>query len=352
LIVTQFNPKHGHCSFTIESAEDLWTLRRLIARGDVLVTRSSRVLKRDEEYSRPDKGERVKVTIALSVAEVHLDSSIERLRVTGTIAETSDESVRKAGSHSVTLSPGRSLTLKKDRWGHLETKLVHSTGASSKRYILVTIDRRDAGVGTLSGSHLAVLATVESGLGGKMSEEQSSKPYVGKVAEIVSQTFRKGDEVAVAGPGNTKNALANLLAQELKSQTIRVLEGFDMTGSDGVRSLVKAPAFQELARGSVLVEMQRLVEEVVKRVSSGDRKVAYSLPRVKEAAEAGAVEACAVSDNVFSSGVDEDALVETLNTVEAKGGSVHLADSSLEFGKQISAFGGIVALLRYPLRPY
>jgi len=104
LIVTQFNPKHGSCSLTIESSEDLWTLRRLIAKGDVLVTRSSRVVKREDEFSRPDKGERVKVTIALSVEEVHLDSSIERLRVRGTITETSDESINRAGTHSVTLS--------------------------------------------------------------------------------------------------------------------------------------------------------------------------------------------------------------------------------------------------------
>jgi protein pelota len=352
LIVTQFNPKHGSCSLTIESADDLWTLRRLIARGDVLVTKSSRVVKREDEYSRPDKGERVKVTIALSVEEVHLDSSIERLRVRGTITETSDESVNKAGTHSVTLSPGHSFTLKKDRWGELETNLVHSTSPSARRYVLLAVDRRDAGVGTLSGSHLAVLATVESGLGGKMSEEQSSKPYFAKVAGIVAQVFRHGDEVVVAGPGNTKNALANVLTQELKSGSIRVLEGFDMTGSDGVRSLVKSYAFQEVAKDSELVEMQRLVDEVVRRVSSGDRKVAYTLPRVKEAADAGAVEACAVSDNVFSAGVDEDVLVDTLNTVEARRGSVHLADSSLEFGKQISAFGGIVALLRYPLKLY
>lgn len=352
MIVTQFNPKHGSCALTIESAEDLWTLRRLIARGDVLVTRASRVVKREEEYSRPDKGERVKVTIALSVEEVHLDSSIDRLRVRGAIVETSDDSVNRAGSHSVTLSPGHSLTLRKEKWGRLETMLVRSTSASAKRYILLAVDRRDAGVGTLAGSHLAVLTTVESGLGGKMSEEQSSKPYFSKVVGIVSQAFREGDEVVVAGPGNTKNVLANLLARELRSPSIKILEGFDMTGSDGVRSLVKSPNFQDLARGSALVEMQRLVEEVVKRVSSGDRKVAYTLPRVREAAEAGAVEACAVSDDVFSSGTDEDALVDTLNTVEAKGGSVHLADSSLELGKQVSAFGGIVALLRYPLRSY
>jgi len=352
MIVTEFSPKHGRCSLTIESAEDLWSLRRLIARGDILVTRSSRVVKREEEYSRPDKGERVKVTIALSVEEVHLDSTIERLRVRGTIAETSDESVKKAGSHAVTLSPGHSLTLRKEKWGPVEVGLVRSTAASSKRYLLVAVDRRDAGVGVLSGSHLAVLTTVESGLGGKMSEEQSSKPYFGKIAAVVAQAFKGGDEVVVAGPGNTKNAVANLLAQELKSKSVRVLEGFDLTGSDGVRSIVKAPSFQELAKGSALVEMQRLVGEVVKRVSSGDRKVAYTLPRVEEAAKAGAVEACVVSDDVFASGVDEYVLVGTLNIVEARGGSVHLADSSLEFGKQISAFGGIVALLRYPLRPY
>ena len=52
---------------------------------------------RKDEYSRPDKGERVKVTIALSVEEVHLDSSIERIRVRGTIVEASDESVTKGG---------------------------------------------------------------------------------------------------------------------------------------------------------------------------------------------------------------------------------------------------------------
>ena len=260
--------------------------------------------------------------------------------------------MNKAGSHSVTLSPGHALTLRKQKWSPLETSLVRSKGTSAKRYILVAVDRRDAGIGTLTGSHLEVLTTVESGLGGKMSEEASSKPYFGKVAGVVAQTYREGDEVVVAGPGNTKNAVANLLSHELKTPSVRLLEGFDLTGSDGVRSLVKSHQFQELAKGSELVEMQRLVEEVVRRISSGDQKVAYTLARVRSAAEAGAVDACAVSDDVFSSGVDEDSLVATLNTIEARGGSVHLADSSLELGKQISAFGGIVALLRYAVRAY
>jgi protein pelota len=350
LIVTDFNPKHGHCSLTIESAEDLWTLRRLIAKGDILVTRSSRVVKREEEYSRPDKGERVKVTIALSVEEVHLDSSIERIRVRGTIVDASDESVTKAGSHSVTLSPGHSLTLRKRVWSSVDIHLVRPPKGASRRFVIVAADRREAGVGTLSGSHLSVATTIESGLGGKMGEERSASPYITKVVEVVAQLLHEGDLVVIAGPGNFKNSISNQLRERIKGLTPKTLEGLDLTGSDGVLALIKTAAFQTLAKDSLVVEMQQLVAEVVKRIGMGDPKVAYTLPRVSEAATVGAVESCAVSDDVFSSDVDEEELVKVLNTVQAKGGAVYLADSSLEFGKQVSSFGGIVALLRYALR--
>ena len=309
-------------------------------------------MKNEDEFSRPDKGERVKVTVALSVEDIRLDSSVERVRVRGSIVEASDESVTKIGTHAITLSPGHPLTIRKVHWTPVEEALLRPSRALSQRFIVVAVDRREAGIGILSGSHLSVVTTLESGLGGKMSEEHSSKPYVSKVVDIVAHYSKEGDEVIVAGPGNFKSSVVNQLKERLKSIPVRSVEGLDTTGADGVRSLVKDPAFQEIAKGSLLVEMQKLVTEVVRRVSSGDRKVVYSLSRVREAAEAGAVESCAVSDDVFSTGLDEEELVQVLNLVEAKRGSVYLADSSLEFGKQISSFGGIVALLRYPVTPY
>jgi len=350
LIVNEFNPKHGFCSLTIESAEDLWTLRRLIAKGDVLVTRSSRVVKKEDEYSRPDKGERVKVTIALSVDDVHLDNSIERIRARGTIIEASDETVPKVGSHSVTLSPGHSITIRKRVWTPLDINLVRPPRRSESRFVLVAADRREAGLGTLGGSHLSYSTTIESGLGGKMGDEQSPKPYISKVVDTVAQIHHEGEIVVVAGPGNFKNAIANQIKEKLKPAQVSVLEGLDLTGADGVRALVKVPAFENLAKDSLVVELQKLVGEVVMRISTADPKVAYTLSRVRAAASAGAVEACAVSDDVFSSGIDEAELVDTLNLVESKRGLVYLADSSMEYGKQVSSFGGIVALLRYALR--
>lgn len=347
MIVTDLDPKHNSCSLSVESAEDLWTLRRLIAKGDTVVTRSSRVVKREDEYSRPDKGERVKVTIALVVDEVHLDSSIERIRVKGTITEASDDTVTKAGSHSITISPGHGLTLRKVSWTPLDTTLLRPPRGSTARFVLVAADRREAGIGTLSGSHLTVATTVESGLGGKQAEEQSAQPYIAKVAGVLAQMQQEGDRVVIAGPGNFKNAIANQVRLRLKSAAFTLLEGLDLTGSDGVRALIKTPAFQDVAKDSLAVEMQRLVGEAVKRISSSDPKVAYALPRVSAAARAGAVESCAVSDDVFAAGVEESTLVEVLNEIEARGGRVYLADSSMEYGKQVSSFGGIVALLRY-----
>jgi protein pelota len=172
LIVSQFIPKQGICKLTVESPDDLWTLRRLLAQGDTVVTKSSRVSKREGDYTRPDKGERIKVTIALLVEGITLDSSVGRLRIRGKIIEASDDSVTKAGSHSLLISPGQELTVKKEDWGPSDTRILNSSTVSERRFLLVAIDRREAGVGLLTGSHLTIVSTLESGASGKGGTNQ------------------------------------------------------------------------------------------------------------------------------------------------------------------------------------
>jgi protein pelota len=327
-------------------------LRRLINQGDLVTTRSSRVLKKEDEFSRPDKGERVKVTIALEVEEINLDNSVERLRLWGTIRESSEEQVKKSGSHSVSITPGYALTLSKENWSSLDTKLLNSTKEFSRRFLLVAIDRREAGFGILAGAHLTALATLESGASGKGSDEQNPQVFYGKVRDWLKETYTAGDVIVLAGPGHTKLALANVLSSDSKlSKDVRVIEGFDLTGSDGVRAFIKFEGFQNVARDSRLVEVQKIVGEAIRRLSSLDQRVAYSLVNVREAAERGAVDACVVSDNVFGLRVPEQEVVDLLNRVEETNGKVCLVDASLEAGKQVAAFGGIVAVLRYAIKP-
>jgi protein pelota len=353
LIVSEFIPKQGICKLTVESPDDLWTLRRLLAPGDVVVTKSSRVSKREGDYARPDKGERIKVTIALLVEGITLDSSVGRVRIRGKIVEASDDSVTKAGSHSLLISPGQEVTIRKEDWTPADTRILNSSTASERRFLLVAIDRREAGVGLLTGSHLTIVSTVESGASGKGGSNQKEvdmQPYFRKVLELLKATWREGDVLVVAGPGNTKLTMENLIRKDNDLRKNEVLvEGLDLSSSDGVRALVKSEGFRKVASDSVLVEVQEAVEEAVRRLSRGEKRIAYTLPRVSEAARAGAVEKCIVSDDVFTNNIDEDALVKTLNAIEEKGGKVFLCDSSLETGKQVSALGGIVALLRYDL---
>ena len=353
MIVTELIPKRGIAKLIVESPDDLWTLRRLLAPGDTVVSRTSRVSKREGDYARPDKGERVKVVIALKVDAISLDSSVGRLRIRGKIVEASDEYVTKAGSHSLMISPGQDITIEKQDWGPADTRLLETATASEQRFLLVAIDRREAGVGLLAGSHLSILSTVESGASGKggpSAKEVDMQPYFRKVVDVVKGTWREGDIVVVAGPGNTKLTMENVVRRDPDLRKNEVLvEGFDLSGSDGVRALVKDDGFRKVARDSVLVEVQEAVEEAIRRISRGGKRVVYALPRVSEAARAGAVEKCVVSDDVFKNNVDEEALVRTLAQIEEKGGKVFLSDSSLEVGKQVSALGGIVALLRYDL---
>ncbi|HUI00687.1 MAG TPA: hypothetical protein VLX56_03550 [Nitrososphaerales archaeon] len=353
MIVSELVPKQGIAKLIAESPDDLWTLRRLLAPGDTVVSKTSRVSKREGDYTRPDKGERIKVVIALKVEGITLDSSVGRLRIRGKILESSDEYITKAGSHSVLVSPGQEITVEKHEWTPADTRLLDSATASEKRFLLVAIDRREAGVGLLTGSHMAILSTIDSGASGKGgagTKEVDMQPYFRKVVDVLKASWRDGDCVVVAGPGNTKLTMENMVRKdpELKKSEVLV-EGFDLSGSDGVRALVKFEAFRKVARDSVLVEVQEAVDEAIKRLSRGERRVAYTLPRVAEAARAGAVDRCVVSDDVFANKVDEDALVKALSLVEEKGGKVFMVDSSLEMGKQVSALGGMVALLRYDL---
>jgi protein pelota len=351
LIVSTFIPKQGICALVVESPDDLWTLRRLISPGDTVVTKSSRVSKKEDEFSRPDRGERVKVIIALLVEGVSLDSSVGRLRIRGRITESSDENVSTSGSHSVSITPGYGLTLRKEEWTPVYTSILNSARKTGRRFLLVAMDRREAGIGLLGGSHLTILSTIESGASGKGGQEVDTEPFFRKIVGVLRNSWREGDMVVIAGPGHTKMALANRVAADpdLRKSYV-VVDGFDLSGADGVRSLLKFEGFKKVASDSLLVEVQTIVDEVIKRIARGDGKVAYTLPRVKTAAEAGMVESCLVSDDVFARNSAEEEVVKVLNTVEEKGGTVYLTDSSLEAGKQVASFGGIVATLRYALR--
>ena len=96
-----------------EESDDLFTLRRIIKKGDRLTGATTRSIKQEKEFSRPDRGERIKITVALDVEKISIDDVVDRLKAHGTIIDSDSESVRKGSHHSLILKIGEPFTLTK-----------------------------------------------------------------------------------------------------------------------------------------------------------------------------------------------------------------------------------------------
>lgn len=354
MIVHRFLPKKGLAILTPEDVDDLWALKRIITPGDIVSAETSRAIKATGMYVRPNRGERVKVTVILRVERVRLDNSLERLRISGKILDISGDVSAKGSFHSITITPNRGLSIRKENWGEMEVRILRDSEREVDRLVLVTIDRREAGVGVLQGTHLRTLATLESGLTGKRYGEKGGSlvPFYERLEQAVGSVHRPGSHIFITGPGPTKASFFAFLSKNRKdlAQNARVIEGIDVAGEDGVYMVLHSPQLRKLIEGFKLAKAIAILELVVKRISENDPRVSYAFDETREASKLGAVEVLLVSDKAFEQGINDDVLVSLLNTVEAFRGRAYLIDSSTEVGSQVSALGGIVALLRFPTK--
>lgn len=351
MIIHRLVPKAGLAVLTPEDAEDLWAIRRIVAPGDLVSGETTRVVKEVGEYVRPDKGERISVSITIRVERISLDSALERLRIMGEIVSTSNELVSKGSSHSLVVTPTKRIGLRKERLGRLEIDLLKKRRSEETGFLLVAIDRREAGLGLVKGVHLQIFPAIQSGFSGKFYREAPKplEPYFKKVEETTQSVFQAGRPVYVFGPGTTKNEFVNYLSNSGSplAPSARLVDGVDTSGDDGIYLALHSKSLREKIADSRLGVAAETLEEVLRRIAVGDGRLAMGFNDVSEAAEAGAVESLLVSDRIFELGVDEEGVIRLLNTVESRRGEAFLIDPSTDLGVQVSRLGGVVALLRY-----
>jgi protein pelota len=357
LIVNRLDPRHGLATVTPENPDDLWILRRIISKGDLVAGETSRVYKDTGEYSRPDK-ERIKVTVTVEVENIELDSTFSRLRVSGRILDVSNDLLSKGSFHSLSLSEGHRVSIRKpDGFTPVELKLIEGTKVPADNYVIIALDTREAGVGIIRGTHLQILPTVESGVSGKMyadSRKKSGSNYYEKVADALAVVYPPNARIFVLGPGNVKEAFVNYLQRERKDLAAgdpRVIEGLDVAGEDGVYVALRNPNLQMALSESRLAKVSKLIQEVMRRISLGDARVSLAFADSLKAARAGAIESLVLADKIFfQKGVEEDSIVELLNLVEEYRGETFLLDSTTDLGGQVNSLGGVVGLLRFAVK--
>ncbi len=336
-----------------EDADDLFTLRRLIESGNYVIADTTRVVKQEREYGRPDKGERVKVRVSVRVEQVGLDSTVDRLRVLGVISDSSNELVAKGSHHSLSVSPGDMITIDKGRkWHDVELKMLKGSGGGTS-FILVAIDTQEAAVARVSGTHVKIIPNIYSGQSGKRYQTKNIglDTFFAETAKMVLSILAENDQVIVFGPGETRRRFYNALVEKfgLPRERVQVADGVDVAGEDGIFVFLRSPAMKEIMKTSKLAIVSSILDQVMLMVNRGESKFAMGLKEVSEAAGIKAVESVVFSDSVFNS-AEESAVVKLLNSIETYGAKTYAVDSSTDIGMRVSSLGGMVAVLRYAVR--
>ncbi|WP_371504420.1 pelota family protein [Nitrosopumilus adriaticus] len=334
-------------SVIAEDSDDLLNLRRIIKKDDKVIGDTTRVLKQDKDYSRPDKGERIKVRIALTVEKISLDDVLDRLRVGGTIYESSNESVPHGSHHSFILKINDGITISKKKWSSIEKKLLESNN-NQIAFVLVAIDTADCGIGRLRGTHLEFMPNIYSGSGGKRYKTNFNiEKFFDQVQQAVLSIRKKEDIIIIFGPGETKKRLANFIQKSQKFK-IQIVEGIDSGGEDGIYTFTKSQAMQEIMSDSNLAKSSSIIDEVMVLANKKSNKFTMGFNETFHANQMGAVESLVFSDKVIQDN-DEQKIMDFLNDAESKGVKIFSVDSSTDIGLRVSGLGGIVSLLRYAI---
>ncbi|WP_428326181.1 mRNA surveillance protein pelota [Nitrosopumilus sp.] len=332
-----------------EDSDDLLNLRRIIKKNDKVIGDTTRVLKQDKDYSRPDKGERIKIRIALTVEKISLDDVLDRLRIGGIISESSNESVPHGTHHSFILKINDGITISKKKWLPFEKNLLESSN-NQVGFVLVAIDTGDSGIARLRGTHLEFMPNIYSGSGGKRYKTNFNiEKFFEQVQQAISTILKEGDAIVIFGPGETKKRFANFIqkSQNLQKFKVQVVEGIDSGGEDGIYTFTKSNTMKEIMSDSKLAKVSSIIDEVMLLANKKSKKFTMGFDETFNANQMGAVESLVFSDKAIQD--DEQKMIDFLNDVESKGVKMYSVDSSTDIGLRVTGLGGIVSLLRYSI---
>ena len=334
-------------SVIAEDSDDLLNLRRIIKIGDRLVGDTSRVIKQDKDFARPDRGERIKVRIALIVEKISLDDVLDRLRIGGTISESSNEAVQHGSHHSFILKINDGITISKKSWLPIEKKLLKSNVQTG--FLLVAIDTGDCGIARLKGTHLEFIPNLYSGFGGKRYKiDFKIEKFFEQIQGAVLSIIKEKDMIVIFGPGETRKKFANFIQKSKLGQKhkVHVVDGIDSGGEDGIYTFTKSQAMKDIMSESKLAKVSSMIDEVMLLANKKSRKFTMGFDETVKANEYGAIDSLVFSDKIIQTH-DEEKVIEFLNYAESKGVKTYSVDSTTDIGLRVTGLGGIISLLRF-----
>jgi protein pelota len=255
---------------------------------------------------------------------------------------------------------GDTITIDKDRkWLDLELNILKKS-VDNSIFILVAIDSQEAAVAKLSGTHLKIVPNIYSGQSGKRYQQSvKNNPgtetffreimrTIGSFWDEFTEENKINSRMIIFGPGETKRKFYNLLIgkDQIDEDKVSVIDGVDAAGEDGILVFLRSSAIKESMRFSKLATVSMILDNIMFFVNKSEMKYSIGMQEVSYAASIKAIEYVLFSDAIFKT-IEENCVIDLLNTVESYGAKTFAVDSSTDIGMRVSSLGGIVALLRY-----
>ncbi|TLX68116.1 MAG: mRNA surveillance protein Pelota [Thaumarchaeota archaeon] len=349
--------KHSEKSKAIipEDLDDLFTLRRIIEINDNIITDTTRSIKQRTEFSRPDKGERIKIRILLRIESVKFDATVDRIRIGGTILNSDNALVPKGVHHSISIMVDDMIILEKKQWKQIQSTILKNSG-NNTIYLLISIDIQEAAIALVTGTHVKILPNIYSGQSGKRFQgSKKINPNIDNFFDEIVRGIKSVTSVhtqeqmlVLFGPGETKRRFFNFLSKEINDK-ITILEGIDVAGEDGIFVSLRSSSLKELLKSSKIGIVSSLLDNIFYLIHKSEPKYAIGVNEVKDAVTNKSID-CLIYSNSILEKLNEDDFIELLNLTEIIGGKIYGVDGSTDIGLRVSSLGGIVGLLRYATR--
>jgi len=338
--VLEKDANSGSVRIMPEADEDIWHLFNVLEEGDLVTASTTRREEKQADKLRAERSEKKGMTLGIRAEKIEFSEDDIRLRVLGTI-ETGPQDIGQ--HHTLIFEVGESLMITKTKWKASQFDRLERAVKESRRpkILFVSLDQDEATIAVLRQFGLKEIASIRSMRSGKQYEEKSKedtyhKEIISKMESLIAENM----PVVLLGPGFEKEALADSLKQAgIKGVHVHHT---GQSGMAGVNELIKtgmgAAILRESSVGMEMEAMEKLKAEIGK-----DGLAAYGPNEINGAANAGAIDTLLILDSKLR----EEDMDDLIRTVESQQGKVLIISGQHDSGKELSALGGMGALLRY-----
>jgi protein pelota len=339
--------REGEIAVTAETLDDLWHLKYIIEKGDLVFALTKRKADTASDKIRPEKVEKVKVRLGIRVEELEFHKFANRLRIHGPIEQGMD-----TGSyHTLNVEIGTNISIIKEHWKNDQFQRIQDAEEAGKRpkVVLVAVEEGDADIGFVRHYGIEVYSHIRQSSGKR--ETGLRNEFFREIVEQLRHAVPEDASIVIAGPGFTKEDFLKYFHEAEPVMASKALtEDTSMIGMSGFQEVLRRGAVDRIMQESRIARESSLMEDLIREISM-DGKAAYGFADVKNALSYGAVETLLIADETLREGREKgEDINKLLIEVEKAQGKVVVFSTAFEPGEKLHKLGGIAALLRFKVK--